>query len=77
MIVLACVFILGVGLGFLPWRPVAAGLGGLAIVLLACWHFGIAVVFVPLGILMAPAVLLGWACGLLIRRTRAERKGIT
>jgi len=72
--VLVVVFALGLALSLLPWRPVAVCLAGIALIWGALRFLEVAVVFLPLMILMAPALLLGWACGLLIRRTIAERR---
>lgn len=77
MITLACILIFGIGMGFLPWRPVAVVVALAGLTVLAMRLFGGDAVWHPATALMAPALLLGWACGLLIRRTIAERKIIS
>lgn len=74
MTVLAIVFAVGLALSVLPWRPVAWGVAGCVSLGVLTYVFGPANVFLPLTMLAAPALLLGWAMGLLIRRTIAERR---
>jgi hypothetical protein len=77
MTVLAGILIFGIGIGFLPWRPVAVLVALAGLTALAMRLFGADAIWHPVTALMAPALLLGWACGLLIRRTIAERKAAT
>jgi hypothetical protein len=69
---LAAVFGAGLMLSVLPWK------GAAVIVALAVlgWLALPAVQALAPSVLSLPALLLGWAMGLLIRRTIAERAGV-
>ncbi len=77
---LAAAFAGGLAISYFAWRPALVG-GMLAGVVGVCFYFiwqGIAGgthrwLDAPLIVYSGPALLLGWAAGLLIRRTLAER----
>ena len=74
MTLLAVIVIAGLALSVLPWKPVACAVAVGLIGWAGYVMFGPANPLMPLTLLIAPALLLGWATGLLIRRTLAERR---
>ena len=66
-------FGVGLALTFLPWKQVAVGVAVLALIWLGRV---LSEAPDPVLVLSAPALLLGWGLGLLIRRTIAERRAL-
>lgn len=72
LVPLIAVWIIGLFLAVPPWKPVAIMVAVVAALWFGYWMFFTTAEIGELNKLLGPALLLGWAAGLLLKRTLNE-----